>query len=160
MFVVCCCVLLSVCCCLCVGCWCGCWCWTLRFSTSAGPLLRWTTLRWTAQNFALFSLSRSHFRTFSLGVFSLNFGGVFQGRDPQMCTFGLSACRVKPRRRNHTQTTTHRQQHTNTSNGLAKIGWHKIGLAQNWIGPKLDWPKIGLAQNWIWPKRSLPTVLG
>ena len=26
----------------------------------------------------------------SLGVFSLNFGGVFEGRDPQMCTFGLS----------------------------------------------------------------------
>ena len=25
-----------------------------------------------------------------LGVFSLNFGGVFEGRDPQMCTFGLS----------------------------------------------------------------------
>ena len=34
-----------------------------------------------------------------LGVFSLNFGGVFEGLDPQMCTFGLSGCRVKPRRR-------------------------------------------------------------
>ena len=33
----------------------------------------------------------------SLGVFSWNFG-VFEGRDPQMCTFGLSDCRVKPRR--------------------------------------------------------------
>ena len=40
--------------------------------------------------FALFSLS--------LGLFSLNFGGVFEGRDPQMCTFALSGCRVKPRR--------------------------------------------------------------
>ena len=29
--------------------------------------------------------------------FSLNFGGVFEDRDPQMCTFGLSGCRVKPR---------------------------------------------------------------
>ena len=35
---------------------------------------------------------------FALGVFSLNFGGVFEGQDPQMCTFGLSGCRVKPRR--------------------------------------------------------------
>ena len=40
--------------------------------------------------FALFSLS--------LGVFSLFFGGVFEGRDPGLCTFGLSGCRVKPRR--------------------------------------------------------------
>ena len=30
-----------------------------------------------------------------LGVVSLNFGGVIEGR-PQMCTFGLSRCRVKP----------------------------------------------------------------
>ena len=39
-----------------------------------------------------FSLSRYRIRSFlpSLGVFSLNFGGVFEGRDPQMCTFGLS----------------------------------------------------------------------
>ena len=47
-----------------------------------------------------FFLSRPYFRSFclSLGVFSLNFGGVFEGWDPQMCTFGLSGCRVKPRR--------------------------------------------------------------
>ena len=32
------------------------------------------------------------------GVFSWIFGGVFEGRDPQMCPFGLSGCRVKPRR--------------------------------------------------------------
>ena len=54
-----------------------------------------------AQNFAFFfSLSRRKFRSFfSLwGVFSLNFGGVFEGRGAQMCTFGLSGCRVKPRR--------------------------------------------------------------
>ena len=54
----------------------------------------------TAQNFALFSLSRHIFLSFFplLGVFSWNFGGVFEGRDPQMCTFGLSGCRVEPRR--------------------------------------------------------------
>ena len=40
------------------------------------------------------------FRSFclSLCVFLLNFGGVCEDRDPQMCTFGLSGCRVKPRR--------------------------------------------------------------
>ena len=41
------------------------------------------------------------FVSLSLGVLSLNFGGVFEGRDPQMCTFGLSGCRVKPRRVGH-----------------------------------------------------------
>ena len=47
-----------------------------------------------------FSLSRSPFPLFflSLGVFSWNFDGVFEGRDPEMCTFGLSGCHVKPRR--------------------------------------------------------------
>ena len=47
-----------------------------------------------------FSLSCRKFHSFFFlwGVFSLNFGGVFEGRDPQMCTFGLSGCRVKPRR--------------------------------------------------------------
>ena len=51
---------------------------------------------WTALNFALFSLSPAFLP--SLEVFSWNFGGVFERRDPQMCTFGLSGCRVKPRR--------------------------------------------------------------
>ena len=47
-----------------------------------------------------FSLSRLKIRSFlcSLGVFSWNFGGVFEGREAQMCTFGPSGCRVKPRR--------------------------------------------------------------
>ena len=55
-------------------------------------------LRRTAQNFALFfSSSRHSFILFSLSCwsFSLNFGGVFEDRDPQRCTFGLSGCRVK-----------------------------------------------------------------
>ena len=38
-----------------------------------------------------------------LGVLPLNFGGVFEGRDRQMCTFGLSGCRMKPRRRGLTR---------------------------------------------------------
>ena len=33
-----------------------------------------------------------------LGVLSWNFGGAFEGRDPLMCTSGLSGCRVEPRR--------------------------------------------------------------
>ena len=46
--------------------------------------------------FRSFFLSpRQQFHSFfSLCVFSLNFG-VFEGRDPKMCTFGLSGCRVK-----------------------------------------------------------------
>ena len=49
---------------------------------SAGPPLHWT--RRTAQNFALFFPSPAPFRSFcvSLGVFSLNFGGVFEGQNP------------------------------------------------------------------------------
>ena len=72
---------------------------------SPGPPFPWTALFWTAlrrtaQNFALFLPSPVLiFVLFlSLGVFSWNFGGVFEGWDPLMCTFGLSGCRVKPRR--------------------------------------------------------------
>ena len=67
--------------------------------------LRRTALRRTAQNFALFFPSPATvFILFSLSCwsFSLNFGGVFEDRDPQMCTFGLSGCRVKPRRPHQT----------------------------------------------------------
>ena len=41
---------------------------------------------------AFFALSRTILILFFplLGVFSLNFGCVFEGRDTQMCTFGLS----------------------------------------------------------------------
>ena len=38
---------------------------------------------------------------------------VFEGRDPQMCTFGLSGCRVKPRRPQSRRGFT-RQPHNNT----------------------------------------------
>ena len=98
LFVVC--VGVGVCCLLCSCWWCGCWFgppWANPFRRdplSAGPP-RWTPLRRrTAQNFALFSLSCHNFHSFfslSLCVFSLNFVGVFDGRDPKMCTFGLSA---------------------------------------------------------------------
>ena len=49
--------------------------------------------------FRVFSISRHNFLSFSLfGVLSLNFGGVFEGPDPEMCTFGLSGCRVNSKR--------------------------------------------------------------
>ena len=49
--------------------------------------------------FRFFPLSRHQFRSFfSLSVSSLNFGGFCEDRDPQMCTFGLSGCGVKPQR--------------------------------------------------------------
>ena len=56
---------------------------------SAGP-----PFPWTAQNFALLLSPAGKFVLFfSLCVLSLNFG-VFEDRDAQMCTFGLSGCRV------------------------------------------------------------------
>ena len=49
------------------------------------------------------SLHRKFHSFFSLWeVFSLNFGGVFEGRGAQMCTFGLSGCCVEPRRPHQT----------------------------------------------------------
>ena len=84
------CVFVLFCCCVC-GCVQG---------PSAGR-----PFPWTAQNFALFFPSPATvFILFSLSCwpFSLNFGGVFEDRDPQMCTFGLSGCRVKPRRPHQT----------------------------------------------------------
>ena len=47
--------------------------------------------RVVAQNLAFFSLSRSHFVLFlSLsGCLHVEFGGVFEGRDPLMYTFGV-----------------------------------------------------------------------
>ena len=58
-------------------------------------------LKGGAQIFALFSLSRPHFRSFcpSLGVFTLNFGGVLEVLGPSnVHVLEFSGCRVKPRR--------------------------------------------------------------
>ena len=98
--VLCCCVVLLLCCCCCVVCvWWVC----------SGPLrrtaLRRTALRRTAQNFALFFFPLPpQFSLFSplFWSFSLNFGGVFEDRDPQMCTFRFPGCRVKPARPHQT----------------------------------------------------------
>ena len=68
--------------------------------------------------------SRRQFRSFSLslGVFSWNFGGVFECRDPQMCTFGFSGCRVKPP-------------------GALLSRPHPEGPRRDTLDPKMDWPK-------------------
>ena len=101
------------------ACWCllvpvgACW-WLLSVCVVDvfkifGPLpqtpLRWTALPLDRPKFrSLFSLSRRKFLSFFSRwvVFSLNSGGVFEGRNPKMCTFGLSGCRVKPRRPHQT----------------------------------------------------------
>ena len=66
-----------------------------------GPPFLWTPFPWTAQNFALFFFpvppQNSFFSSLS-GCLLVEFWWCFEDRDPQMCTFGLSGCRVKPRR--------------------------------------------------------------
>ena len=59
---------------------------------------------WRPKISRFFSLLPPHFSFLflSLGVLSWNFVGVFEGRNPEMCTFGLSGCRVKPRRLHQT----------------------------------------------------------
>ena len=99
-------------------------------------------------NFRSFlSLSRRKIRSFlpSLGVFSWNFGGVFEGWDPQMCTSGLSGCRVRaPARGKKKERNFGRSggrgsgggpKHTHHTHTTQKMGWPKM----DW--PKLDWPK-------------------
>ena len=57
----------------------------------------WGPKGWRAKNVALFSLSCHNVLSF-FSLLRLNFGGVFEGLGPAMCTFGLSGCRVEPRR--------------------------------------------------------------
>ena len=108
-----------------------------------------------------------HFCSFclSLGVFSLNFGSFCEDQDPQMCTFGLSGCRVKPRRP--------------TFSATLRRGPHPFGPHFFWVwpptlrgpqpfvaaqivtppkhefGPKMDWPKTDWPKT-DWPKTDWP----
>ena len=66
--------------------------------------LHWTPLHRTAQNFALFlpfPATVSLFLCLSGGLL-VEFWWCFEGRNPEMCTFGLSGCRVKPWRPHQT----------------------------------------------------------
>ena len=79
---------------------------TLRSTTLHRTTLRRTTLPPDRPKFrSFFSLLPPQFSFFflSLGVLSCNFVGVFEGRNSEMCTFGLSGCRVKPRRPHRTR---------------------------------------------------------
>ena len=67
----------------------------------AGPKPRWPKMEIGQVRMAKTGLAKvGLFRSLlvSLGVFLLNFGGVCESGDPQLCTFGLSGCRVKPLR--------------------------------------------------------------
>ena len=168
-----CCVVCGVVCCLCVFCvvcvcavwrgylfhgfmeWCfmcGCWFQGLVWTILPGTVLPWTALPLdhpspgTPKNFALFFfLSRRKIRSFlpSLGVFSLKFGGVFEGRGPQIYTFGLSGWRVKPRRlrgqsrfgQSRFRPLTHRPF---LFEAAAAAAMTAEGRRQQWYGEKLD----------------------
>ena len=96
-----------------LGC-CGC-CW---FGLpSAGPPSTGPPLRRTAQNFALFlpfPATVSLFLCLS-GCLLVEFWWCFDSRNPEMCTFELSGCRVKPRRPH--QTGPHRKSETVAGKG-------------------------------------------
>ena len=77
-------------------------------------------------------LSRQNLHSFFplLDVFLCNVGGVFEGRGPEMCTFGLSGCRLKPQPE------------------LARTRpWkQEDGVDQSWCWPKLVLATDGLAK--------------
>ena len=74
----------------------------------------------------------------SLGVFSQNFGGVFEGRDTQIYPHPTPA-------HTHAHTTQHNTptQHTHTTHNTRTPLKKKIGLSRTWL--KRTWPKQNLA---------------
>ena len=82
------------------------WCPVGRSPRAGGD--GWGPEGWEFSKFrAVFPLPLpcSLFFSLSLGVFSWNSGGVFEGRDPQMCTFGNSTRRPPEREKRHEKTT-------------------------------------------------------
>ena len=108
-----------------------------------------------------FPLSRRKIRSFlpSLGVFSLNFGGVFEDWDPQMCTFGLSGTRPG-RRGSHTtarelQTCTFERPGASNTTKIPRKGPTREGEKnKNCGGRRKKKRKI------LGPHRSGPTLRG
>ena len=93
---------------------------TLPGTALSEPPFRGPPFPWTAQNFTLlFPLppSFSFFSSLSGGLL-VEFWSCLKRRDPLLCTFGLSGCRVKPRRQHNTPTThnTQNTQHTQPHN--------------------------------------------
>ena len=95
----------------------------------------------------------------TLEVFSWNFGGVFEGRDPPMCTFGLSKrahLRV-PALQKHHQNSTRRppEKERKNENGCGK-GKNKRNFGPPTLrGPALRGPPFG-AQQYPCPKFLMP----
>ena len=188
------CVLLCVCCFLwlfvvcCCGSWgvCGCgscgvccclllWLWFVFVVW----LMVWTTLRRTAQHFALFfpSPATSFALFLSHCVSSRGFLVVFGSAGAVKCArLEFSGCGVKPRRPpppflarffwvwaplGHD---THQIQKWIGQNWIGQIGLAKMGLAKMGLA-KMGLPKMGFGQNWsnqdgqngIGQSRSLPT---
>ena len=95
------------------------WIWCVSWPNGWGPT-KIGPRRVGAQNFALFSVSRSHFRSFcvSLGVFSWLFGCVWKRRGRQMFTFGVLglSCEARHTTKTTTKTNNNKQpQETTTS---------------------------------------------
>ena len=97
---------------------------------------------------AFFPLQPHFFLLFPLlRVLSCNFGGVFEGQGLEMCTFGLSGCRV------HTQ-----HEHTNENPRKSGAGRRRVHggkavphqIGQTLFGQSRFWPKL------VWPKSVWP----
>ena len=90
----------------------------------------------------------------SLGVFSWNFGGVFEFRDPQMSTFGLSGCRVQPRqlqgRRGFTQ------QPENSKRALSRVP----ALQKHHQNSTRRPPEREKERKWRWRREEKREILG
>ena len=91
--------------------------------------------------FFLLPLPFSLFLSLS-GCLLVEFWWCLKRRSPQMCPFGLSDCRVKPRSGARRRTRRVQQQHTTTHNNNDTL--HNNTSQRDW--PKMDWPS-GLAKH-------------
>ena len=148
-----------------------------------------TTLRRTAQNFALFFPSSRHnfHSSFSLGVRGI-LVVFFEGQNPEMYTFGLSGCLVRaPAARSgvsspffletpanvHISGPRRFKQHQNSTKGPKKrLGPPPFGHARIWPKPHLPiclrdriwpnriWPEsVFQSVDRIWPNRIWPILV-
>ena len=152
--------------------WRGCW-----FGPPCVGPLEPETLRRTTQNFALFFPLPPPFRSFclSLCVFSLNFGGVFELRDPKTCTIegsGASNTTHTPRedsRREKKRDEKTSRERKKSENGAGDGKKSVKFWAPPPFGPDFFWAPLSgahhdthqiqkwIGQNWIGQSRSLPT---
>ena len=129
--------------------------WMLNFGTTQGGARRvgpqtgpegWSPEGrspegWGAQNFALFfSLlpPQCSFFFLSLGFLSWNFGGVFEGRGLEMCTFGVLGLSCASPGGHHNSTTTHNTQHTTHHNTTTTHKQQHTRSRASGIGPAAE----------------------